>query len=78
MPAKHDNDPICGNCNKPRSHHFHDPCGLNNRYCNQITDGDVFTAEPSDATMVSWLRMTYPVWLFVAEREWKREHGHRG
>jgi hypothetical protein len=72
----HDSDTICGNCGTPRSHHFHDPCGLNNRYCNQITDGDVFTSEPSDATLVAWIRDVNPSVLQSFVIHWKRHHGH--
>lgn len=78
MSSKHDNDPICGNCDKPRSHHFHDPCGLNNRYCNQITDGDVFTSDPSESTLLAWMRREMPEVARIATGMWKREHGHRG
>ena len=74
----HDSDPICGNCGKPRSHHFREPCGLNNRYCNQITNGDVFTAEPSDATLVAWMRKEWPETVKTFIGMWKRQHGHGG
>lgn len=71
----HDSDPICGNCGKPRSRHIHYNDG---DFCNDTTNGDVFTSEPSDATLMAWMRKTYSVWVRAAAREWSRHHGHGG
>lgn len=50
MSNPHDtpDDPICGNCGNPLSKHFPEQCGHKwTIYCNKVTNGDVFTEEPS-------------------------------
>lgn len=36
--------PVCGNCNKPLSAHYHE----DEEYCFSDTNGDIFTDEPQD------------------------------
>lgn len=68
----HDSDPICGNCGKPRSEHVPNM----GEVCPQ--QQGYFTSEPSDATLMAWMRKTYSVWVRAAAREWSRHHGHGG
>ena len=70
----HDSDPICGNCGKPRSEHHTQPMGL---FCSWISSG-AFTAEPSDATLIAWMRRNFADAAEIVTQDWKRHHGHGG
>jgi len=67
-------DPICGYCDKPRSQHFHEDAD----YCYRPESHaqDVFTSEPSDRTLLAWLRDKNPQIVQQAVEDWKRENGH--
>lgn len=68
-------DPICGNCGKVLGNHFHD--GFNNAYCrNDFMNRDVFTDEPSDSAIMSFLRTDYAMIVNAAISVWKLKNGH--
>lgn len=75
MASAHDNDPICGDCEMPKSQHFHEGKIW---YCNQVTNGDVFTDHPSDANLLAYMEFEDPALIETWRDRWKREHGHRG
>lgn len=74
MPTKHDDDPICGKCNRPESQHYKQRMGL---FCKQH-GVSVFTVEPSDSVLLTWFRRVSPGVAEQIEADWKREHGHGG
>ena len=65
-------DPICGNCGQPLSKHYHE----DDEYCYDNTNGDVFTDEPSDCILLSFIERKH-TWLhkqFI--HNWKVMNGH--
>lgn len=70
-------DPVCGNCGNPLSAHFVESYGREVRtYCNQVTNGDVFTDEPSESALFDMLVERMPEVYESLLAAWKREHGH--
>lgn len=70
-------DPVCGNCGNPLSKHFVERYGDEVRtYCNQTTNGDIFTDEPSNAAIFDMLFERMPDVYDVLLEAWKRENGH--
>lgn len=63
---------ICGNCGKRLSEHHHE----DEVYCNTFTNGDVFTDDPSDDTLMAWLREKHPSFIDDETAAWKRANGH--
>jgi hypothetical protein len=63
-------DPICGSCGKPGSeHNMGEVCPEQQGY---------FTAEPSNETLVAWMKKEFHSLMMMARREWRRQHGHGG
>lgn len=67
-------DPICGACLRRRSNHYAEDGQL---FCNKITNGDVFTTEPADDSLMGWIRLRHPEFVRVVTEDWKAQHGHR-
>ncbi len=65
-------DPICGNCGKPLSVHFHEDA----EYCYPNTNGDIFTSEPSVHMVYAYLESHEPDMLVNLIRDWKFYNGH--
>jgi hypothetical protein len=65
-------DPVCGHCGRPLSAHYHE----NEVYCFQDTTGDIYTDEPSDDHMGSFLRYRHAELYAQLVKEWQAENGH--
>jgi len=70
--VRHSDDPICGNCGKPLSKHYHE----NEIYCNALTTGDIFTDEPLEERILDMINEKHPEIVEEVINEWKRENGH--
>lgn len=68
-------DPRCGACGKHLSRHFHERDGV---FCNRVTNGDAFTCEPSDETVLYLFEKAYPNAREELVRQWKIDNGHEG
>ena len=72
-------DPVCGNCGNPLSQHFVESYGSEVRtYCNQVTNGDIFTDEPTDSALFGMLVEQMPDVYEALRASWKKENGHEG
>lgn len=69
---KTEKDPICGECGKPLSKHFHE----DREYCNEVTNGDVFTDDPSDTMLMAFIRKKSSGIYDRMVTVWKLENGH--
>lgn len=79
QPGPGPTDPVCGNCGNPLSQHFVEGYGSEVRtYCNQTTNGDVFTDEPSDSALFDMLVERMPDVYEALRASWKKENGHEG
>lgn len=65
-------DPICGNCSRPLSVHYHET----EEYCYPDTTGDVFTDEPRDDLILERFADRFPEEYSKLVQEWKIENGH--
>jgi hypothetical protein len=63
---------ICGNCGKSFADHYHE----DEDYCFENTTGDIFTEEPSDGILVSFIENEHPNIHAQMVSEWKQENGH--
>lgn len=64
---------VCGNCRKSYSDHINGRV-IGEVYCYEDTNGDLFTSNPTDCTLVEWLMEKGSYDALV--EEWKKEHGH--
>lgn len=70
-------DAICGNCGNRFDKHFPERHGGEDFvFCNQVTNGDVFTSEPSEHAVYDYLMETEPSFMELAIVNWKRANGH--
>lgn len=70
-------DAVCGNCGNRFASHFHElHNGEQFAFCNQVTNGDVFTSEPSEHAIYEYLMKTEPSFLELTIEKWKQSHGH--
>ena len=67
-------DPICGNCQKPLSKHFHETV----EYCYSHTNGDIYTEEPDEQMIANRVVDENPEIYDACVAKWKRENGHIG
>ena len=65
-------DPICGNCGNPLSKHFDE----DEMFCNETTNGDVFTSTPVDSILLDYIREKSVVFYNQLVKDWKRDNGH--
>lgn len=65
-------DPVCGHCGHRLSAHYHE----NEIYCFKNTTGDIYTDEPSDDHMGSFLQHRHPNLYAQLVKEWQAENGH--
>lgn len=65
-------DPICGNCGKPFSQHYHE----HEEFCFPDTTGDIFSDEPREDWVLGQMADRYPHLYEEIELEWKRANGH--
>lgn len=66
-------DPNCGDCGKPKSEHIGNPSGL---YCYADYNGHLFTPEPTDSTLMSFIDSEYPLMYQCMVSLWKLNNGH--
>lgn len=64
---------ICGSCGQSYANHHHEN---DISYCNWITNGDVFTDDPSAETICRYLEDEFPKFMSGLIDLWKQEHGH--
>jgi len=67
------NDPICGNCDKPLSEHYHE----HEIYCFTDTNGDVFDDEPSESYVMDKICEKYPNLYDEIVNQWQSDNGHK-
>lgn len=67
------NDPICAACGNKKSRHLFE---ANEVFCNDYTNGDVFTSEPSDHQISELLQEHHPNVYQKLIYLWKLENGH--
>lgn len=66
-------DKICGNCGNPYSKHYFEE----EIFCNDFTNGDVFTDEPQDYILISFIEENYN-WVYkLMVYFWKKNNGHK-
>ena len=65
--------PICGNCGKLKSEHYHE---RNEVFCFTDTTGDVFTDEPPEGYIMNQVIEYYPRLYDRIIRQWKIKNGH--
>lgn len=63
---------VCGNCGKRWEEHHHEDVA----HCNLVTNGDVFTDDPSDDALMAWIREKHPSLVDDEIAAWKRANGH--
>lgn len=70
---------ICGSCGKSRNEHHKERQGNDYAwYCYHADTGyqDEFSDEPTNETIVAYLRAKDPVMMESVISEWKELHGH--
>jgi len=69
---------VCGNCGNKFSQHFIETGHGEEQiaFCNTETNGDIFTEEPSDMAVMSFIRNHYQNFHEAIVSKWKRENGH--
>lgn len=65
-------DPICGNCGKALSKHYHE----SEVFCFTHTNGDVFTDEPNDSVIFAAFVERHPDIYDALVADWKAANGH--
>ncbi len=63
---------VCGNCGKQWDKHHHE----DEAYCNLVTNGDIFTDDPSDDAIMAWIRDRHLLFVNDEIAAWKRANGH--
>ena len=66
-------DPICGNCGKVLSEHYHE----DKIYCFENTNGDIFTDEPDDMEIINFIKENNEDLYNMLVEEWKKYAGHK-
>lgn len=62
----------CGNCGKQYDDHFHE----DEVYCNEYTNGDIFSSEPSHSELCIYLATYHSDFFINLIKEWKIANGH--
>jgi hypothetical protein len=62
----------CGNCGKQYSNHYHE----DEIYCFEHTNGDVFSSEPSQGEICTYMATYYSDLYEKIIENWKIENGH--
>ena len=66
-------EPICGNCLKPLSEHYHE----REIFCFTHTSGDIYRTEPREDLILDKMAERYPDLYQKLVDEWKLKHGHK-
>lgn len=71
-------DAVCGSCGNKFCEHFIETGHGEEQiaFCNTETNGDIFTSEPSDDALMSFIRGNYENFHAAIVRKWKHENGH--
>lgn len=65
-------NPICGNCGKPYSEHYHE----DEVYCFSFTNGDLFSSEPSCNLICEYMETYHNDIYLLMINKWKELNGH--
>jgi hypothetical protein len=70
-------DPICGNCGKAYSKHYHENYGNGiEHFCTLTTNGDIFTDTPLDGILFDMLCNENPNLYEELLTKWRKANGH--